>query len=175
MTETATDTTPSEDTETPEPEPDPADDQLPQNGAVDDKPSPEGPQPEAGMTRAERRKAQQDEKARQQRDEATARAEAAEARLAQHDREAAQRMASKLVDPTDLWRAGVTVEELRDAEGNLDPDLVAQAVARIAAEHPHWTRSVAAPASLVTDGATTPKTSGNESSFVDAFKPKDVR
>jgi hypothetical protein len=72
-------------------------------------------------------------------------------RLDARDRADVERMiASKLIDPSDLWAAGVTLADLVDDSGELQPALVDEAVERTVKAHPHWRHSPAAPSSMVT-------------------------
>jgi hypothetical protein len=72
-------------------------------------------------------------------------------RLERHDRADVERMiAGKLIDPTDLWAAGVTLADLVDDSGEISPQLVDEAVERTIKAHPHWKHSPAAPSNLVT-------------------------
>ncbi len=68
---------------------------------------------------------------------------------------------SKLTDPSDLWKHGVTLADLRDETGEIDPEKVDAAVLDCTSAHPHWATgagfSRAAPASMVTsDGKPDP-------------------
>ena len=80
--------------------------------------------------------------------------------LGRRDRADVERMAaSKLADPADIWRGGIELADVMNESGELDPDLVSEAITKLLAEHPHWERrpySPAAPASSVTGGATNP-------------------
>ena len=96
-------------------------------------------------------------------------------RLAVLQRAEAERLAAdKLGAGTDLWAAGVDLQTLLDEEGNVSPDLVAQAAAQAIEAHPHWKRRVpSVPASTVTgNGKIEPDT---RTTFEDAFKPRDKR
>jgi hypothetical protein len=45
-----------------------------------------------------------------------------------------------LTEGRDLWTAGVTLDDLRNEEGALDPEKVNAARDRVLEEHPHWRR-----------------------------------
>jgi len=53
-------------------------------------------------------------------------------------REVERQAGERLADAGDIWRAGVTIEDLRDDDGALDAERVRDAVKRVAADHPHW-------------------------------------
>lgn len=62
-------------------------------------------------------------------------------RITGYERQEAERLAAAgLVDPTDMWAAGVKLDDLRDDKGNLDSDKVAAAVASLIEQRPHWRR-----------------------------------
>lgn len=62
-------------------------------------------------------------------------------RLEAAQRQLAERAATEyLHDSADLWRGGVTLEELMSVEGDIDPRLVEQAARRVVGDHPHWGR-----------------------------------
>lgn len=46
-----------------------------------------------------------------------------------------------LADGADLWRSGLTLDDLRDGEGALDTKKVEAARDHVLAEHPHWRKS----------------------------------
>ena len=75
-------------------------------------------------------------------------------RLERRDREDVERMiAHKLADSADIWRGDVTLADVTDPEsGDISPQLVDEAVARVLKLHPHWGSGInpAAPASMVT-------------------------
>jgi hypothetical protein len=81
-------------------------------------------------------------------------------RLDRRDREDVERMiAHKLTDPADIWRGDVTLADVTDPEsGDISPQLVDEAVARVLKLHPHWGSGInpAAPASAVSFGAEKP-------------------
>lgn len=55
-------------------------------------------------------------------------------------RHAEQAAAAKLADPADLWAAGVTLDDLRGDDGDLDPAKIDAALDEVLAAHPHWYR-----------------------------------
>ncbi|MEO3757068.1 hypothetical protein ABGB19_02095 [Mycobacterium sp. B14F4] len=60
---------------------------------------------------------------------------------------------STLADPRDIWAGGVTLPECLTDDGDLDPERVTAAVAKVVDAHPHWKVQLpdaAAPASAVT-------------------------
>lgn len=73
-------------------------------------------------------------------------------RLERRDKADVERMiASKLIDPQDLWAGGVSLADVLDPDsGDISPQLVDEAVTRVTKEHPHWRFNAAAPASQVT-------------------------
>ena len=97
-------------------------------------------------------------------------------RLAVLQRGEAERLAAgKLGAGADLWAGGIDLTSLLNEEGDIDPDLVAQAADRVIEAHPHWKKRAPAspPASSVTaDGKITGDT---RPTFADAFGPRDRR
>jgi hypothetical protein len=72
-------------------------------------------------------------------------------RLTNYQRAEAERIASKeLVQGSDLWHDGTSLDALLDEEGNIDAERVAEVCEVIRLLKPHWGLSVAAPANLVT-------------------------
>lgn len=72
---------------------------------------------------------------------------------------------NRLTDPADLWRADVSLDQLRGEDSEIDPALVDEAVAKVVAEHPHWATppvSPAAPTSAVSFGAEKPNLNGDQ-------------
>ncbi|TNM69155.1 hypothetical protein FHN55_05060 [Streptomyces sp. NP160] len=102
----------------------------PQAPDVEDAPGAEETPDEPTGRRAQRLRAQ----------EAVARAEAAESRLAAaQTREVHRLAATALAAPGDVLTpelGGVTLDELLDQDGVVDPDLVAEAAAAVAAQRP---------------------------------------
>ncbi|MCV7090025.1 hypothetical protein [Mycobacterium interjectum] len=127
------------DTETPDTPPEPTETVEP------DAPAPSPTEPEGHSREAKYRKALRDTEA--ERDQLRTRLETRDTADVERD------LAGRLVDPGDLWRAGVTLDDLRGDDGELDPDRIDEAVTTVVAEHPHWAVnpvSPAAPASQVT-------------------------
>lgn len=52
-----------------------------------------------------------------------------------------------LEDGGDIWRAGVTLADLRDDDGHLDASLLAEKLDAVLTQHPHWRARVRPPAS----------------------------
>jgi hypothetical protein len=94
-----------------------------------------------------------DEKWRQRFRQAEVQLTVEQARIAKiNTRDAERHAAVGLADPTDLWRDGVTLADLLDDEGIIDPTLVEERVAQVLSAHPHWKRPspvVGAPSSAV--------------------------
>jgi Zn-dependent M28 family amino/carboxypeptidase len=55
---------------------------------------------------------------------------------------------SKLADPADLWRDGLTLDELLDDDGSIDDTKLADAVAAVLAAHPSWAKPTRKPVDL---------------------------
>lgn len=55
-----------------------------------------------------------------------------------------------LIDATDVWASGVSLDQMLTDAGAVDTGRVEKVVADIAQSRPHWVRSAAAPASVVT-------------------------
>lgn len=95
-----------------------------------------------------------DEKWRQRFRQAEAQLAVAHARIdVNNQREAERHAAIVLSDPSDLWRDGVTADQLVGDDGLVDPQLVAEAAQQVAEQHPHWRRPspvIGAPAHNVT-------------------------
>lgn len=71
--------------------------------------------------------------------EAEAERDSLRERLSTMQRNEIERMAGdKLVDPTDLWATGATVNDYLDADGNLDPDKLNTSIGVILEAKPHW-------------------------------------
>lgn len=63
-------------------------------------------------------------------------------RVAGYERADVERIAgTKLQDGSDLWAAGVNIDDLRDDTGAVDPDKVTAACDQIVAQRPHWRKS----------------------------------
>ncbi len=61
-------------------------------------------------------------------------------------------VAVHLQDASDLWRDGITLDQLLGDNGHIDPQLVDEAAQHVKANHPHWARTkpvVGAPATAV--------------------------
>jgi len=72
-------------------------------------------------------------------------------RLERRDKADVEHMiAGKLIDPADLWHVVSLADVLDPDTGEINPQLVDEAVTRVVKAHPHWRYSGAAPASLVT-------------------------
>jgi hypothetical protein len=98
-------------------------------------------------------------------------------RLERRDKADVERMIqSKLIDPADLWAAGVTLADVCDPDtGEISPQLVDEAVTRVVKQHPHWRYSAAAPASQVTSphaGITDEQQPTWQQLFQQATRPK---
>ena len=65
-------------------------------------------------------------------------------RLDVYERREAEQAATRLTDPKDLWVAGIELDDLRGLDGTIDADKVAEAAARVIAEHPGWAKRRAA-------------------------------
>lgn len=79
---------------------------------------------------------------RTERDSAREELTAAAARIEQLQRAEIERLADKLAEPADLFTlGGVTVADLRDADGNVDPELVSKAVAGVLDTRPGLRRT----------------------------------
>ncbi len=74
------------------------------------------------------------------RDAATQRDQAVEQITTMQKSEAERIAANRLADGADLWRDGLTVGELLDDAGNLDPAKVSAAAKAVTQQHPHWRR-----------------------------------
>ena len=73
--------------------------------------------------------------------EAEGQRDALQATLTDYHRAEAERIAeSRLIDSADLWRDGVSVAELLDDDGRVDPDKVGAAVDAVIDAHEHWQR-----------------------------------
>ncbi|WML64763.1 hypothetical protein [Rhodococcus sp. AH-ZY2] len=97
-------------------------------------PSAEPPaEPKSGNSEAARYR-------RQLRDTEAQRDQLAE-RITVYERGEAQRHADRLADPTDLWTAGIELDELRGVDGTIDPTKVAAAVDQVLRDRPHWAKS----------------------------------
>ncbi|MBD8057225.1 hypothetical protein ICV35_26675 [Rhodococcus ruber] len=59
-------------------------------------------------------------------------------RLTGYERRDAERYADNLASPSDLWAAGVQLDDLRAEDGTIDENLVRAAVDAVLAERPHW-------------------------------------
>ena len=66
------------------------------------------------------------------------RAVAAENRAERLEREKLEGKLSDLHDPADFWLGGLTMEDLRNDEGDLCSDRIDHALARLQEAHPHW-------------------------------------
>lgn len=61
------------------------------------------------------------------------------ARLERMQRAEAERIArDHLADPTDMWVAGVSVNDLLDERGDLDTEKITATVEQLIEAHPHW-------------------------------------
>jgi hypothetical protein len=78
---------------------------------------------------------------------------------------------SKLADPADLWRDGLTLDELLDDDGSIDDTKLADAVAAVLAAHPSWARPARKPVDLGQGprGVPTPKV-GLDAAIRDAVR-----
>ena len=66
-------------------------------------------------------------------------------------------VANRLIDPKDLWAAGVSLPDVTDPDsGDISPQLIDECLERVVKEHPHWRFNPAAPASAVSFGAEKP-------------------
>ena len=54
--------------------------------------------------------------------------------------EVQRQVADRLDDPSDLWRAGVELDELLDQDGGIEQGKVDEAAAAVTAEHPGWAK-----------------------------------
>lgn len=62
-------------------------------------------------------------------------------RVDTHDRETVERIASRsLADPSDTWIVATNLDELRDDDGALDPELVKAQITDALDRKPHWRR-----------------------------------
>jgi len=60
-------------------------------------------------------------------------------RLEGAQRREVERLAGeRLVDPSDVWRDGLTLEDVTDDEGNIDASRVRGSVHTLLEQHPHW-------------------------------------
>ena len=80
--------------------------------------------------------------------------------------------AGLLADPADVWRDGTDLDQLRDADGNVDARKVTAAVKALAAAHPHWLRP-RRPASDGLRSGASGKQFTEPVSWRDAFTPAD--
>ncbi len=90
----------------------------------------------------------------------------AKAVIAEFNRENAERLASeRLADASDLWSAGIELDQLLDASGKLDAAQVDLAVAGLLDAKPHLARRgpQAPPASTVTGDGKAPQPKGAHS------------
>lgn len=88
-----------------------------------------------GGTRANREAARY----RTQLREVEAERDALTKRLTAMERAAVEHLAGGLlVDSADVWRDGLTLDELRGEDGSLDPEKVTGAVQALAERKPHW-------------------------------------
>ncbi|OBB76810.1 hypothetical protein [Mycobacterium sp. 852014-52144_SCH5372336] len=55
-----------------------------------------------------------------------------------------------LIDPSDIWASGVSLDQMLTDAGQVDPARVDRVVNDLRVSRPHWVRSAAAPASAVT-------------------------
>lgn len=142
-------------------------------------PTPEGENPEETLEADEAKPGREAAKYRRQAREAqTERDKAIEelgltrARLDHMQTLEAQRHAAELLaDPADLWRDGLTLDQLLDSDGNLDPNKVTTAARTAIQAHPHWRRKTR-PATLdgQRSGATNQHT-GIKVGWRDALNP----
>lgn len=115
-----------------------ADDPTP---PTDDDTAAEGPPPTGEPEPAERAGEPSSEAAKYRRRlrDAESERDALAGRVEGMQRAAVERQATaSLAQPTDIWLAGVSLAELLDADGNLDPSLVDTAVAEVLRERPGW-------------------------------------
>ncbi|HZE17652.1 MAG TPA: hypothetical protein VE197_19215 [Mycobacterium sp.] len=100
--------------------------------------------------------------------------DALRARLDTRDRADVERdVQGKLIDPKDLWAAGVKLDDVRNDDCEIDPELVDQACARCVGQQPRWgvpTVSPAAPATAVTFGAEKPNQEAEQPTWQGVFQ-----
>lgn len=115
-------------------------------------------------------------KYRKRAQEAEAERDSLRERLSTMQRNEIQRMASdKLVDPTDLWSTGATVNDYLDDDGNLDPDKLNTAIGVILEAKPHWRQKSGLPNARECAGGVEIKGGNEDQSFSSAFRPRDRR
>ncbi|SUA03103.1 Uncharacterised protein [Mycolicibacterium fortuitum] len=85
--------------------------------------------------------------------------------------EVARLAAAKLADPGDLFRDGLTVADLCDDGGRVDPARVDGAITEVLQQHPHWAAPVAAYRGPLHSGATPIPLEPPSKKFADAFTP----
>lgn len=104
-----------------------------------------------------------------------ARLEAATGQLTRLRRAAIEQAATgpgRLRDGADLWAAGITVDELVDDDGNVDRDLLDQAVTKVRTDRPHWAApqpTPQRPREKLTPGAS-PADDGRPTTWADVLK-----
>jgi hypothetical protein len=86
--------------------------------------------------------------------------------------EVARLAAPRLADAADLFRDGLTVADLCDQTGRVDPARVERAADALLSEHPHWRAPVAPYRGPLRSGSTSVPFDGPGKSFASAFAPK---
>lgn len=115
-------------------------------------------------------------KYRKRAQEAEAERDSLRERLSTMQRNEIQRMAGdKLVDPTDLWATGATVDDYLDDDGNLDPDKLDTAIGVILEAKPHWRQKSGLPNAREVQGGEEIRGGYEDRSFSSAFRPRDRR
>ena len=90
------------------------------------------------------------------------------------NREIQRLVSDRLADPADLFRDGITVEDLLDEHGHVDPAHLAAAVDRLLAAHPHWAAPRARYRGPFLSGASQSKLVDTPAGrWRSAFEPKD--
>jgi len=97
--------------------------------------------------------------------------EALSARIETMQRQHAERMVDgRLHKASDLWKYGVTVAELLDDTGNVDPAKLDAAITELRADAPYLGPNPAAPSAQVTSAHAGVDESGNNTSFADLLR-----
>ncbi|MCU1698263.1 MAG: hypothetical protein JWR34_4326 [Mycobacterium sp.] len=88
--------------------------------------------------------------------------------------EVARLVASKLADPADLFRDGMTLADVLDAQGHVDPAKLDTIVDKVIGDHPHWRASVSTHyrGPLHSGATNTRSVDAPAKGFADAFSPQ---
>jgi hypothetical protein len=125
--------------------------------------TPAGPEPEVSA---------RDERYREQLRESEADRDKLRGLLESAQRAEIARLASPmLADPADLYRDNVSVADLLDDNGSVDPAKVDSAVSGVLEQHAHWASSRAVFRGELRSGATARLIAPTAPSFRDAFAP----